>query len=51
MRLITSILQLVRRRIAAVGHFVHRLALARRYFLSLKYSWHLAWVKAERGMQ
>lgn len=39
------------RLIAFVLRLARRLKLACRYFLSLKYSWHLAWVKAERGMQ
>ena len=27
---------------------LRRLALAVRYFLALDYSWHMAWIKAER---
>lgn len=28
--------------------FLERLSLACRFFIALKYRWHLAWVKAER---
>ena len=30
------------------ARIIRRIALAARYYLSLGYSWHLAWVKAAR---
>jgi len=36
------------RLIAAPTRLARRLALATRYYLALNYTWHLAWMKAER---
>lgn len=45
MRLIALIAAAVR----IVGRFIARVALACRYYRALNYSWHTAWVKAERS--
>jgi len=36
------------RLIGAPMRLARRLALATRYYLALNYTWHLAWMKAER---
>jgi hypothetical protein len=39
----------LRRGAARLGRFAARFWLAVRFWLALNYSWHMAWIKAERN--
>ena len=44
-------MRLIARWITSGLRVARRLHLAGRFYLALNYSWHMAWIKAERGPQ